>query len=211
MPSTCTKGYYWPGFLVSASRPRSSAPRAGELDPFLVSLPEVADRSYRGADSSCRGLDAPSVAGHIAGSFRRGRARWGPAHMRRQRPMQDWVRAQTTQSKPSQRIGVASGVDQLENLTRDRRFLLAGARPAPPGDEPPLWADLCRSGAMLEGRCRAQSYRLRRLKMKAGSRGPLPRKPLIVWTTANTPSVCDPFEFLILVGMRDYTTAEPRR
>ncbi len=31
-------------------------------------------------------------------------------------------------------MGVASGLDQLENLTLNWRFLLAGARPAPPGD-----------------------------------------------------------------------------
>jgi hypothetical protein len=122
MPSTCTKGYCWPGFPVSAPQPRSSAPRAGELDAFLESLPEVADRSYRGADSSCRGLHAPSVAGHIAGSFRRGRVRWGPAHMRGQRPMQDWVPVQTTQSKPSQTMSAASGLDQLENLTSTGGF-----------------------------------------------------------------------------------------
>jgi adenylate cyclase len=30
-------------------------------------------------------------------------------------------------------MGVASGLDQVENLTLDWRFLLAGARPAPPG------------------------------------------------------------------------------
>src|SRR5271166_5752077 len=32
-----------------------------------------------------------------------------------------------------QTMGVASGLDRVENLTIDWRFLLAGARPAPPG------------------------------------------------------------------------------
>jgi adenylate cyclase len=30
-------------------------------------------------------------------------------------------------------MGVASGLDRIEDLTLDWRFLLAGARPAPPG------------------------------------------------------------------------------
>ena len=30
-------------------------------------------------------------------------------------------------------MGTASGLDRIENLTLDWRFLLAGARPAPPG------------------------------------------------------------------------------
>src|SRR5882757_7136349 len=47
----------------------------------------------------------------------------------------------------------------------------------------PLWADLCRSGAMLEGGCPAQSCRPRCLKVTAGPRGSLPRTPLIVWIT----------------------------
>jgi adenylate cyclase len=33
----------------------------------------------------------------------------------------------------NQMIGGASGLDRVENLTLDWRFLLAGARPAPPG------------------------------------------------------------------------------
>ena len=33
----------------------------------------------------------------------------------------------------NQMMGVASGLDRIENLTLDWRFLLAGARPAPPG------------------------------------------------------------------------------
>src|SRR5271165_2222563 len=33
----------------------------------------------------------------------------------------------------NQMRGVASGLDPIENLTLDWRFLLAGARPAPPG------------------------------------------------------------------------------
>ena len=33
----------------------------------------------------------------------------------------------------NQMMGVASGLDRVENLTLDWRFLLAGARPAPPG------------------------------------------------------------------------------
>ena len=69
--------------------------------------------------------------------------------MRCQRTRQDWIRAKTTQSKPSQTMGVASGLDQLENLTLDWRFLLAGARPAPPGAN-------YRSGRTfaVPGRCR---------------------------------------------------------
>ena len=51
-----------------------------------------------------------------------------------------------------------------------------------------LRADLCRSRATLEGSCPAQTCRPRRLKMTAGSRGSLPQKPLIVWTTTNAPS-----------------------
>jgi hypothetical protein len=39
---------------------------------------------------------------------------------------------------------------------------------------------------MLEGRCRAQSCRPRRLKVTAGSPGSLPRTPLTVWTTTFT-------------------------
>jgi hypothetical protein len=42
-------------------------------------------------------------------------------------------------------------------------------------------ADLCSSRAMLEGRCPARTCCPRRLKMMAGSRGSLPRMPLIVW------------------------------
>ena len=33
----------------------------------------------------------------------------------------------------NQMMGAASGLDRVENLTLDWRFLLAGARPAPPG------------------------------------------------------------------------------
>ena len=47
-------------------------------------------------------------------------------------------------------------------------------------------ADLCRSRAMREGRCRAQSCRPRRPKVTAGSHGSLPRMPLIVWTRTFT-------------------------
>jgi hypothetical protein len=33
----------------------------------------------------------------------------------------------------NQMRGVASGLDRIENVTLDWRFLLAGSRPAPPG------------------------------------------------------------------------------
>jgi hypothetical protein len=47
----------------------------------------------------------------------------------------------------------------------------------------PALGGFCRSGAMLEGRCPAQTCRPRRLKISGGSRGSLPRTPLIVQIT----------------------------
>jgi hypothetical protein len=48
--------------------------------------------------------------------------------MRRQRPMQVWVRVQTTQSKLSQTMSVASGLDRLENQTLLLRATSASRR-----------------------------------------------------------------------------------
>jgi hypothetical protein len=60
-------------------------------------------------------------------------------------------RAQTTQSKPSQTMGVASGLDRLENLPLDWRFLLVCNRysetttswsPAKNSERLGIWGDL---------------------------------------------------------------------
>jgi hypothetical protein len=50
----------------------------------------------------------------------------------------------------------------------------------PAASELPLRADFCRSGAVLEGRSRAQSCHSRRPKLINSSRGFWPRTPLIV-------------------------------
>jgi hypothetical protein len=73
--------------------------------------------------------------------------------MRRQRPMQVWVRVQTTQSKPSQTISVASGLDQLENQTLDWRFLLRATSAS--RRRTTVWAGFWRLAIIGNGRTRS--------------------------------------------------------
>jgi hypothetical protein len=73
--------------------------------------------------------------------------------MRRQRPMQVLVRVQTTQSKPSQTMSVASGLDQLENQTLDWRFLLRATSAS--RRRTTVWAGFWRLAIIGNGRTRS--------------------------------------------------------
>ena len=69
MPSTCTKGYCWPGFPVSAPQPRSSAPRAGELDAFLELLRKLLTGPIEGPMTGAVGCMHRQLMATLQGLF----------------------------------------------------------------------------------------------------------------------------------------------
>jgi hypothetical protein len=104
--------------------------------------------------------------------------------MRRQRPMQVWVRVQTTQSKPSQTISVASGLDQLENQTLDWRFLLRATSAS--RRRTTVWAGFWRLAIIGNGRTRSCiGHSARPLRRSRGALGRRRVRDRRLWNQAD--------------------------